>query len=108
MDPLDFLTEFLENECRQRLENGQNRRIRDAKFPIKKYLCDFDRTKYDEVFLPKFKELETLGFIDKKENVILIGTPGAGKTHYATALGMAACMAGKNVLLRTSQTSSLK
>ena len=97
-DPEVFLTELLENEYRRRTENGQNRRIRYAKFPIKKYLCDFDRTKYDEVFLPKFKELETLEFIDKKENIILIGTPGAGKTHYATALGIAACMAGKSVL----------
>ena len=42
-----FLRELLENEYRRRMENGQNRRIRYAKFPIKKYLCDFDRTKYD-------------------------------------------------------------
>ena len=33
-----------------------------------------------------------------KENIILIGTPGAGKTHYAIALGIAACMKGHNVL----------
>ena len=64
-DPESFLCELLENELRRRTENGQNRRIRYAKFPIKKYLCDFDRTKYDKVFLPKFKELETLEFIDK-------------------------------------------
>jgi DNA replication protein DnaC len=101
-DPEAFLTELLENEYRRRTENGQNRRIRYAKFPIKKYLCDFDRTKYDEVFLPKFKELETLEFIDNKENIILIGTPGAGKTHYATALGIAACMAGKSVLFASA------
>lgn len=97
-----FLINLLENECRRRTENGQNRRIRHAKFPIKKYLCDFDRTKYDEVFLPKFKELETLEFIDKRENIILIGTPGAGKTHYATALGIEACMVGKSVLFASA------
>jgi DNA replication protein DnaC len=65
-DPEDFLCGLLENEYQRRMENGQNRRLRKARFPIKKYLCDFDRTKYDEVFLPKFKELETLEFIDKK------------------------------------------
>lgn len=48
---------------------------------------DFDRAKYDSAFLPKFQESETLKFIENKENIILIGTPGAGKTHYATALG---------------------
>ena len=39
-----------------------------------------------------------LKFIDKKVNIILIGTPGSGKTHYATALGIKACMKGKNIL----------
>jgi len=42
--------------------------------------------------------LETLQFIDKKENVILIGTPGAGKSHYAIGLGIKACIEGKSVL----------
>lgn len=42
--------------------------------------------------------LETLKFVDNKENIILIGTPKCGKTHYATALGIKECIAGKNVL----------
>jgi len=50
---------------------------------------------------PKFEELETLAFIRNEENIILIGTPGAGKTHYAIALGIAACMKGFNVLFAT-------
>jgi DNA replication protein DnaC len=37
-------------------------------------------------------------FIDNKENIILIGTPGAGKTHYAIGLGIKACLLGKSVL----------
>jgi DNA replication protein DnaC len=93
-----FLTEFLESEYNKRMENGISRRLHEAKFPIKKYLCDFDRNKYDSAFLPKFEELETLEFIGKKENIILIGTPGAGKTHYAIALGISACLEGKSVL----------
>ena len=93
-----FLLDYLECERQKRMENGISRRIHDAKFPLKKYLVDFDRTKYDPAFLPKFEELETLEFIDSKENIILIGTPGAGKTHYAIALGIAACLAGKSVL----------
>jgi DNA replication protein DnaC len=51
--------------------------------------------------LPKFAELETLKFIDNKENIIRMGASGAGKTHYATALGIAACMQGKSVLFST-------
>jgi len=93
-----FLENLLESEWRLRTSNGQARRIKEAKFPLKKYLVDFKRNKYDEVFLPKFEELEILEFIKNKENIILIGTPGAGKTHYAIALGIAACMKGYNVL----------
>ena len=62
---------------------------------------DFKRDKYDEVFIPKFEELDTLGFIKNKENIILLGTSGAGKTHYAIALGIAACMKGHSVLFAT-------
>lgn len=95
---LEFLTELLEHEVSRRAQNGVSRRIKDAKFPYKKYLADFDRGKYAPDFAQKFKELETLDFIDRKENLILIGTPGAGKTHYAIALGISACMQGKNVM----------
>jgi DNA replication protein DnaC len=96
-----FLENLLDSEWRLRLENGQARRIKEAKFPLKKYLCDFKRDKYDTVFLPKFEELETLAFITNKENIILLGTSGAGKTHYAIALGIAACMRGHSVLFAT-------
>jgi len=93
-----FLENILDSEWRQRLENGQAKRIKEAKFPLKKYLVDFKRDKYDEVFTPKFEELDTLAFIKNKENIILIGTQGAGKTHYSIALGIAACMKGHSVL----------
>lgn len=83
------------------MTNGQARRIKEAKFPLKKYLVDFKRDKYDPVFLPKFEQLETLAFIPNKENIILLGTSGAGKTHLAIALGIAACMKGHSVLFAT-------
>ncbi len=67
-----FLDELLEKEINQRKENGVKKRIRYAKFPIKKYLEDFDRKKYKSEFIKEFEELETLDFIDKKENIILI------------------------------------
>ena len=46
----------------------------------------------------KFEQLETLNFIENKENIILIGTPGSGKTHYSIGLGIKACLEGKSVL----------
>jgi len=97
-DHATFLENLLTLEVERRAGNGIARRIKEARFPIKKYLVDFDKRKYDPQFGPKFEELETLDFINNKENIILIGTPGAGKTHYAIALGIAACMQGKSVL----------
>jgi len=94
----NFLENLLEYEWLLRMENGQARRIKEAKFPLKKYLVDFKREKYDDLFRPKFDELETLEFIKNKENIILMGTSGAGKTHYSIALGIAACMKGHSVL----------
>ena len=94
----EYLQRLLIGEYENRLNNGVNRRIKEAKFPYKKYLVDFNKTKYALEFIPAFEELETLDFIDKNENIILIGTPGAGKTHYSIALGIAACMTGKSVL----------
>jgi len=95
---LSFLHGLLSGETERRLNNGITRRINEARFPVKKYLADFNRTKYAPEFERKFNELETLNFIANKENIILIGTPGAGKTHYATALGIAACLKGRSVL----------
>lgn len=94
----DFLSLTLEREMERRSQNGINRRIRSAKFGTKKYMEDFIKEKYEPEIRRKFTEIETLKFIENKENIILIGTSGSGKTHYATAIGIKACFAGKNVL----------
>jgi DNA replication protein DnaC len=98
LDPAQFLENLLDCEWQIRLEKLQVRRLKEAKFPLKKYLADFKRDKYEDVFYTKFDQLETLDFINNKENIILLGTSGAGKTHYAIALGTEACMQGKSVL----------
>lgn len=98
MGYLEFINTILERELELRRENGLKNRLRCAKFPIKKYLEDFDRSKYSNEFREKFSELESLGFIKNKENIVLIGTPGSGKTHYSIALGIKACLEGNTVL----------
>lgn len=97
----EFLLLYLERELERRKNNGITRRISRAKFVNKKFLEDFDKNKYSLELNKKFEYLEKLKFIENKENVLLIGTPGCGKTHYATALGIKACIEGKNVLFTT-------
>lgn len=61
-----FLDELLEKEINQRKENGIKKRLRYAKFPVKKYLEDFDRKLYNPEFIKEFEELDTLDFNRKK------------------------------------------
>jgi len=96
--PEEFLTCFLQKEVERRKENGIARRIRYAKFPHKKYLVDFHTENFSKKLQLKVKELSTLEFVRSKENLILIGNPGTGKTHFAIALGIEACMQGMSVL----------
>ncbi len=48
--------------------------------------------------VPLIKELARLEFLEKAENVVLVGPPGTAKTHLATALALKACQARKRVL----------
>lgn len=89
---------YLEGEVRARRDNSLNNRIKRAKFPNKYYLCDLITHNYDDKIKEKINELETLQFINSNENVIMVGNPGVGKTHLATALGLEACNQGYNVL----------
>jgi DNA replication protein DnaC len=98
MSHQEFLSELLEREYELRRNNGIKTRMKQAKFPYLRYLEDFDRNKYARDFWSKFDELEKLKFIGKKENIILIGTPGSGKTHYSIGLGIKSIIEGKSVL----------
>lgn len=93
-----FLLELLTAEREHRKNNGIKHRIRMARFPQKKYLEDFKVSRFSRDIKTKFQELETLEFINNKENVILMSNPGMGKTHYATALGIKACLNNMKVL----------
>jgi len=94
----EFLADALEKEIEYRFENRKQRRIKDARFPYRKYLQDLSLDEYDTTLQKKIEELMTLDFIANKENVILIGNPGRGKTHLAIGLGIAACLKDMRVL----------
>ena len=94
----EFLLDVLEKEKLTRKENGIKRRLKQAKFPHKKYLVDFSTKHMNKELVGKVEELKSLSFINEKENLILIGNPGTGKSHLAIALGIEACMTGLSVL----------
>lgn len=92
------LARLLETELESRSIAAQRRRIRAAAFPQLKYLDDLVREELPAEARAALPELETLEFVRKGRNLVLYGNPGTGKTHIATALGIAACQRGFSVL----------
>jgi DNA replication protein DnaC len=98
----EFLAACLEREVAARQDHGGETRIRQARFPARKTLEDFDFTHQRSVKRDTVAHLGTLDFVASKDNVVFLGPPGTGKTHLATALGIRACQAGHRVAFATA------
>jgi DNA replication protein DnaC len=94
----EVLLILLLSEQETRLANRKKAQLRNAGFPQLKYLQDIIRAELPPDAIAQLPVLETLDFIAAGQNVILGGSPGTGKTHIATALGIKACQQGKSVL----------
>ena len=98
-----FLLRLAERELLDRERRAAERRIRDARFPVIKTMESFDFAAQPSINAALVRELTAHGeYLLKKENVLLVGNPGTGKTHLATALGFAACGQGKKVRFATA------
>jgi DNA replication protein DnaC len=93
----DYLLALLESEVNQREENAQHLRLSKARFPVMKTLDGFDFSAIPNLNQAKILELSRGGYIERKENVIFIGSYGTGKSHLAISLGICACRQGKRV-----------
>lgn len=93
-----FLARLVDEEIAAKTDRSINARIAKARFPSIKTLESFDFAFQPGLSAARIKELAQLGFLDRAENVLLVGPPGVGKTHLAIALGLKACAAKKRVL----------
>jgi DNA replication protein DnaC len=102
IDYAGFLLRLAERELLERERKATERRIKEAAFPVIKTIDTFDfaaRLSLNEALV---RELLRGEYLERRENVLLVGNPGTGKTHLATALGFAACTAGKRVRFTTT------
>jgi len=94
---LAFLLQLCELELLDREKRSTQRRLRFARFPNYKTLDTFKFESQPSLNRLLVSELLRCQFIEQRESVILIGNPGTGKTHVATALAIEACHRGYQV-----------
>src|SRR5213082_739532 len=92
-----FAEVLLGTEVSARDSHGGEGRIKTARFPARKTLEEFDFTFQRSVEKQVIEHLGQLDFLHARQNVVLLGPPGTGKTHLAIALSIRACLAGHRV-----------
>jgi DNA replication protein DnaC len=86
-----YLLALAEQEVMQREARRRQRRVKEAKLPVVKELNDFEFAAIPSLNSQKILQLAQGDYIRQREPVILVGNPGLGKSHIATALAVAAC-----------------
>jgi DNA replication protein DnaC len=97
-----YLLRMTDLELLDRERRATERRIHQARFPVVKSLDTFEFLSIPSVNKAMVLELARCEFLQRHENVLLLGNSGTGKTHLALALGLAACQKGHRVRFTTA------
>ena len=97
-----YLLRLAEVESADRERRAAERRVKAARFPVLKTLDSFDFEAQPSINQELVRQLLRGEYLTKRENVLLIGNSGTGKTHLATALAFAACQQGRGVRFFTA------
>lgn len=95
---LDFLSELVDGELAERDSRTIQRRLNNSKLPCEKTIEQFQWTHPDKINRIQIENLMRLDFIKKKENILIIGGCGLGKSHITSALTRQACLKGYSAL----------
>jgi len=101
---LESLTACLAAEVASRAEHRLASRIKAARFPALKSFDSFDFSLLPSLEKGRVLELGSGVFTQAKENVVCLGASGTGKTHVASAIGLAAIYSGERVRFTTAIT----
>lgn len=99
---LAWLWRLVEPQVRRRVESRAERRIHDARIPVRKTFEAFNFAFQAKLDKDLVMELATLRFVAQGKNVLLAGMSGTGKSHIALALALVGCAANRRVLYTTS------
>lgn len=90
----EFLLHLLDSMTSSRNENRKSRYINRARFPYKNDICNYDDKTIEFMDGTTMESFRALDFLTKKQNVVIIGNPGTGKTRLTIGIGLTACKAG--------------
>jgi DNA replication protein DnaC len=96
-DHLTYLRDLLELEWTQRREKSVLRRLRESDLPLEKNFDTFDLGRLSRKLISQITVLREGSFLDRRENVLAFGSPGAGKSHLLAALGQELVRAGRRI-----------
>ncbi len=99
---LQWLWRLVEPQLSRRRERSMDRRVREARFPCRNSLDNFDFDFQPELDRERVLELAALDFVRRGQNLLVAGMSGTGKSHICIAIGYLACAAG----FRTRYTTS--
>jgi len=99
---LEFLELLVEDELARRADRLYARRLKQAGIVTVKTLADFEWAFNPKLPKTKLVELASARFVQTHAGVLLIGPPGVGKSHMATAIAVGAIRAGRRVLIRST------
>jgi len=97
MHPLEFLHLILEDEALFRKERAGKVLLTKAKFRTQSEIEDWDSTYDRGISAQKLRDLASFAFLDGKQNLLILGRTGEGKTHLAVALGRRLCRENRSV-----------
>jgi DNA replication protein DnaC len=97
LSPLEILSRFLELQQRSKQAQASTARIKKARFPRIKTFDEYDFSLQEGVSAEQMKRLCDFIWLEQAFNVVFLGAPGVGKSHLATAIGVAAAKAGYHV-----------
>ena len=101
-----FLVSLMRSEMESRQESTRRKRMKAARFPYMKTMEEFDCGRLEHVSEAQIRQLASCDFVAGRQNIVMIGNPGTGKTHLSIALGVKACMLGMSVRFFTAANLS--
>jgi DNA replication protein DnaC len=96
-----YLLGLAELECQARQSNRIERMLRDSRLPLEKDLTSLDLKRLPAKVGRQVRTLLDGSFLDRKENILVFGRPGSGKTHLLCAIALELIRQGRRILFTT-------